>query len=410
MARSLGLAAYRALTRRGDVPQEAPPQPRPGGELIWIHAAEPGNLLAVHDLAQRLIGSREAVSILITLPADTPRSPRFLPEKTGGQIIQIDAPSEHPTAVRSFLDHWKPDLAIWTWGGLRPNLIVETTDRRCPMLLIDADVEGFDNRRDRWLRDMTRQLLVRFSAVLARSALGRRRLIQLGLSETDVEQTSALLAGGQALPCRDTDLADLSAAMGGRPAWFAAQVAPREIPIVLSAHKRASRLSHRLLLILQPSAPVHAETAAQLASDENFHVIRWEEGQLPDEGAQVLITDDAANQGLFFRVAPVAFLGSTLVAGDGGCDPLDAAALGSAVLYGPKVRHYMASYSRLAAAGAARIVNDSDALGAAVSTLIAPEHAAAMAHAGWDVISQGAALTDRVLDLVQDALDLEAAR
>ena len=94
----------------------------------------------------------------------------------------------------------------------------------------------------------------------------------------------------------------------------------------------------------------------------------------------------------------------------GGCDPLDAAALGSAVLYGPKVRHYMASYSRLAAAGAARIVNDSDALGAAVSTLIAPEHAAAMAHAGWDVISQGAALTDRVLDLVQDALDLEAAR
>ena len=118
-----------------------------------------------------------------------------------------------------------------------------------------------------------------------------------------------------------------------------------------------------------------------------------------------MVTDDPGDRGLFFRVAPVSFLGSSLVQGNGGCDPLDAAALGSAVLYGPKVRHFMASYTRLAAAGAARIVNDADALGTAVSRLIAPDQAATMAHAGWDVISQGAALTDRVVDLVQDALD-----
>mgnify|MGYP000430447771 CR=1 FL=1 len=49
--------------------------------------------------------------------------------------------------------------------------------------------------------------------------------------------------------------------------------------------------------------------------------------------------------------------------------------------------------------------NDADALAAAVSSLIAPDHAAAMAHAGWDVVSQGADLTDKVTELVQDALD-----
>ena len=30
-----------------------------------------------------------------------------------------------------------------------------------------------------------------------------------------------------------------------------------------------------------------------------------------------------------------------------------------------------------------------------------------MAHAGWDVISEGAALTDRISDLVQDTLDAQ---
>ena len=31
-----------------------------------------------------------------------------------------------------------------------------------------------------------------------------------------------------------------------------------------------------------------------------------------------------------------------------------------------------------------------------------------MAHAGWDVVSEGAALTDQISDLVQDALDAQA--
>jgi hypothetical protein len=57
----------------------------------------------------------------------------------------------------------------------------------------------------------------------------------------------------------------------------------------------------------------------------------------------------------------------------------------------------------------ARIVNDATALGTAVSRLIAPDQAAVMAHAGWDVISRGAAVTDKVIDLVQDTLDQQEA-
>ena len=106
-------------------------------------------------------------------------------------------------------------------------------------------------------------------------------------------------------------------------------------------------------------------------------------------------------------MAPVSFLGGSLVAGREGVDPLEAAALGSAVLYGPRVGRHLQSYSRLASAGAARIINDSAALGMAVSRLVAPDQSAIMAHAGWDVVSEGAALTDRITDLVQDTLDTQ---
>ena len=409
MARSLGLAAYRALARRGDVPQQAPQALRPTGQLVWIHAGDPDNLLAVQDLALRLVGSRQHLNVLITLPGQSNTAP-VAPARPDSALSQVTAPGEHPAAVKAFLDHWHPDTCIWVWGGLRPNLVLETAERGCPMFLIDADASGFDGRRDRWLPDLTRQMLSKFSAAFARSTASFNRLVQLGLPSHGVELTSPLLAGGRVLACADSDLDALSAALGGRPAWFASGVTDKEISVVLAAHKQALRLSHRLLLILQAQGQDKVDEIAAMAADRNLPTVRWDDGQFPDDTTQLMISSNPADRGLFFRVAPVSFLGGTLVQGEEGYDPLEAAALGSAILYGPKVRHFMPSYSRLATAGAARIVNDANALGTAVSRLIAPDQAATMAHAGWDVISEGAELTDKVIDLVQDALDIKLSR
>lgn len=401
--RSLGLTAYRALVRRGGAEPAASYPTRPSGELVWLHAAEPGNALAVLDLAKRLMTMRDRMSVVITLPERA--APSDPPPCTADNIFITRVPGEHPDNVDAFLSHWQPNFCIWTWGGLRPNLVLDTAERGCPMVMIDADTAGFDGRRDRWLPDLTRRLLGSFELALARSDAALRRLVQLGLPRERGEVTSPLLAGGQALNCADSDLVDMSAALGGRPVWYANQILPEEISVVLGAHRQALRLSHRLLLILHTHDYATAEEALERAKARGFNAIRWGEDPYPDETTQVMVADDPGDRGLFFRVAPVSFLGSSLVAGHGGCDPFEAAALGSAVLYGPKVRHYLPSYGRLANAGAARIVNDAGALGNAVSRLIAPDQAAAMAHAGWDVISEGAALADRVIDHVQDRLD-----
>jgi 3-deoxy-D-manno-octulosonic-acid transferase len=278
------------------------------------------------------------------------------------------------------------------------------------MILIDADTKGFDGRRDRWLPDVSGDLLKRFSHVLARSTAGRKRLIRMGLAAKQIEVTPPLMAGGQALPCIDSDLSDLTQALAGRPVWFAVRVQPDEVSTVLAAHRQALRLSHRLMLILNVAQADQAAEVALHAAESGFDVIHWEEHGAPDDTTQIMVVEDARDRGLFYRVAPVSFLGSSLSRHDQVCDPFEAAALGSAVLYGPKVHEFLASYSRLAAAGAARIVNDAAALGTAVSRLIAPDQAATMAHAGWDVVSSGAELTDKVIDLVQDALDDSLSR
>ncbi len=374
---------------------------------MWCHAPEPGSLLAIQDLAARLCRSRSGLTVLITLPGDDKATD--IPRSAHRDVIIDRVADDHPTTVDAFLDHWQPNACIWAWGRLRPNFIMAAAQRPCPMFLIDADTDGFDGRRDRWLRDLTRELLSHFTAIMARSEAGFQRLVRLGVSRDSIEVTTALQAGGQALPCRESDLIDLSAALVGRPIWFANQILQEELATVLTAHRQALRLSHRLLLILQPADPSLADSFAKTIAQLDFRVLRWGDTGYPDASTQVMLADDPSEIGLFYRVAPVSFLGSSLVSGPGGCDPFEAAALGSAILYGPKVRRFLPSYTRLAAEGAARIVNDATALGTAISRLIAPDQTAAMAHAGWDVISRGAALTDKVIDLVQDTLDHQQA-
>ena len=406
MAGSLGLSAYRALARRGEARLPTFQIERPNGELLWIHCAENAAFIAVQDLAQRQIASRPGLSVLISL-STIPREsgPESGQRPKGVYLTEIC--DEHPASVAAFLEHWAPDCCVWTWGGLRPNLILATAERRCPLFLINADTIGFDGRRERWLPDVARNLLPLFSTVMARTPAAARRLMQLGLDKDDIEITTSLQAGGQALPCNETDLDDLSSACVGRAIWFANGVQQEELQTVLAAHRQALRLSHRLLLILRPSGNLTPQDAFEQTRQQDFRVLSWDDGNYPDETTQVLISEDPRDVGLFYRVAPLSFLGGSLVAGQDGVDPLEAAALGSAILYGPRVGRHLQSYSRLATAGAARIINDSAALGMAVTRLIAPDQAAIMAHAGWDVVSEGAALMDRITDLIQETLDAE---
>ena len=406
MAGSLGFTAYRALARRGEARLPATDVPRPEGELLWLHCAEAGGHLAALDLAARQIASRPELSVLVTLTA-LPKA--TTPEHSGfhNAVHVCTITDEHPDSVAAFLDHWQPDCCVWTWGALRPNLLLAASARNCPLFLVNVGTGGFDGRRDRWLPDVARTLLPLFAAVMVRTPAAARRLTQLGLRRDEVEITTPLQAGGQALPCNESDLADLSAACVGRAIWFANGIHHEELPTVLAAHRQALRLSHRLLLVLHPAGDLSAADAVAQIRAQDFRVLCWDDGDFPDETTQVLVSEETRDIGLFYRVAPVSFLGGSLVAGPSGVDPLEAAALGSAVLYGPRVGRYLQSYTRLATAGAARIINDSAALGMAVSRLVAPDQAATMAHAGWEVVSEGAALTDRITDLVQDTLDTQ---
>lgn len=405
MVRALSLSAYRALSRRGVHTPYTPTAPRPEGDLIWLHAPEPGSTDTATNLARRLIAACPGTGVLLTTTVPETRDCKSAPAPIC-ETLQGD----HPDNATKFTQHWKPDVVVWLWGDLQPNLVLEIAATNVPMILADAGEGGFDGWRDRWLRDVPRKVLTCFDRIIARSDAARARLTQLGCTDARLEKSAPLQSSAIALPYSRTDFDELANVLRGRPVWYAVGVQPAEVRVVLEAHRHAMRLSHRLLLVLSPADAAQEEACATELKHQGLRVARWDDGQFPDDNCQVLLAAGGREHGLWYRTAPVSFLGSSLVAGKGGLDPMQAAALGSAVLYGPNVRNHLHAYSRMASAGAARIVNDAGALGVAVARLIAPDHAASMALAGWEVASESAAVTDRIVELVQDALDAQPRR
>ncbi|MFD1156548.1 3-deoxy-D-manno-octulosonic acid transferase [Roseovarius aestuarii] len=405
MGRSLSLAAYLAYAR-GTPRAFAPPSiARPAGELIWAHAADGSRADALVQLAERLAQQRPGLRMLLTSSGDLQRD-RQIEDPVIWQIVPQDSVAD----AEAFLKHWTPDLCLWTGGNVLPALICSADTLGIPLYLVDAEEHMLIRPGWRWFPDLPKALYSKFSVIMVRSAAAARELRRIGTGSTEVTVTGPFQEGTVALPYNQSDHDELSALLRGRHVWLAAMAQPDELPTILEAHRRVSKFAHRALLVIVPDDITESDAfRKQLEAGDWRHVI-WSDGELPEETTQILLADTTGELGLWYLLATVTFMGSSLFLDQTGRDPNEPVAHGSAVLYGPNVSRYVSRYSRYAAAGAACVVQDADTLAAAVQRLIAPDEAAMMAHAAWDVASQSAAVTDQILDLVQDTLDVLEAK
>jgi len=398
MAYSLGLTLYNLSARRAAAaPAERPP--RPAGPLVWLHAPSAEPARAMLELGRRLV-EEDGVPVLLTC-ADP------LPPREG--LLMEPPPADTPAEARAFLEHWRPEVAIFAEGELRPALLHEAVERRLPLLMVGGRNPCFVRERDGWYPGLMRGLLSHFRTVLTVDETSARAFRKAGATPEAVEVTGKLEEESAALSCLEAERDSLARQFATRPVWLAAALPETEEAAVIAAHRAALRLAHRLLLIVVPQDPARvAPLAMKMEKEEGWTVALRAEEQEPDPETEVYIADSANEFGLWYRLAPITFLGGSLAGNGCARDPLEPAALGSAILYGPRPGLYGATFGRLGAARAARAVGSATDLAEALGDLLSPDRAARLAQAAWTVASDGAEVTERVMVMIRRILDGEA--
>lgn len=366
--------------------------PRPPGRLVWLHAVSVGETQSILPLARRLLDRGIGVLVTTTTATGQAIAEARLPEGAHCQF----GPLDRRRAVERFLDHWRPDLAVFVESEIWPHHLRRLAARGIPAALVNARLS--ERSRSRWqARPATaRALFGSLAMALATDAPTAEALRAFGVP--DVRVTGSTKASATPQPVDPETLAALRAALGGRPVWLAASTHPGEEAIALDAHARLLRDRPDLLLILAPRHPDRGAEVARLVAARGYPVPARSKGGWPGPDHPVYLADTLGEMGLWYAVAQAAFLGGSFL-DKGGHNPLEAAAAGVPLVTGPDRANAAEAYAALAAAGAVREATP-DTLAEEIARLLAPETRAAAS----DAARRTAASLPDPLDTVEEAL------
>ena len=348
----------RIAERRGE-----PGAARPLGPLVWVHGASVGEFLAVAPLVERI--RARGLTVLMTTGTVTSAelAERRLPPGAIHQFIPLDV----PRFITRFLDYWHPDLALFVESDLWPNVILSASARQIPMILVNGRMSERSYRRWHYFPKTVETLLRRFDLCLVRSPDDAKRFGALGAPRISI--TGNLKFDVPALPVDVRKLAALTDATRGRIVVVAASTHPGEESVVVDAHHRLRVTFPNLLTIIAPRHPERGPAIAGVAATAHLRAALRSRGASPAGGIDIYVFDTLGELGLIYRLAPIVFMGGSLVR-HGGQNPIEAIRFGAAILHGPHVSNFGDIYEELDDAGAAVLVTDAGELARQIAAWI----------------------------------------
>src|SRR5438552_2874340 len=371
---------------------------RPRGPLVWVHGASVGEVLAAAAVIEKL---REA-NLRVLLTSGTVTSAAIVAKRFPPDVIHQYVPYDSPRFVARFLDHWRPSLALFIESDLWPNLILSSAARRLPMVLINGRMSQRSFPRWRRVAGTISALLDKFDVCLAQSQTDADRFATLG--SRNVVVTGNLKLDVPAPPADPNKLDMLMAMTRGRPVVVAASTHPGEEEILTETHRRLAGYFPKLLTVIVPRHPDRGEAIARMIAASGLNPTLRSHEDLPTATTDIYVADTMGELGLFYRLAPIVFMGGSLVE-HGGQNPIEAIKLGASVIHGPHVFNFTDVYEALDAAGGARRADRLEALVKQLGQLLAdPKAREASLIASERVVEQLGGALERTLAALEPYL------
>jgi 3-deoxy-D-manno-octulosonic-acid transferase len=378
-ARPAAMAILKHRASRGkEAPDRLPERlghasaPRPQGPLFWFHAASVGETNSILPLMHELKRRYPALNFLLTTVTTT--SARIAASRLPHGAVHQFMPLDSPRLCARFVEHWRPNLGLFAESEIWPNLIVEASGRNVPLVLVNARMSQRSAKRWSRLSSLSWPVFSRFELALAQNWRFAKRLSGLGARNAIV--TGNLKYDAPPPPVNVSALEELRSCLGGRPVFLAASTHPGEDEVVARAHEMLQGSMPSLLTIIAPRHPDRRDDILALLAGRQLRTAVRSRGDAIDAGTQVYLADTIGELGLFYSLAPLSFIGGSLV-GHGGQNPIEAIKLGSGVLSGPHTFNFAETYAVLQRYEGCRLVTGPQELVAAATSLFENEDEAA---------------------------------
>lgn len=377
---------------------------------IWIHAVSVGEVDLALQLIAKLRNSAKTASLPLALSTTTSTGHALAAQKLPPDVPLFYYPLDSRLCFERVHRLLQPVAFILVEAELWPNHLRFCAAREIPLLLINARLSERRYPRYRRFRWFLEPAFRGFRLVTLQSVHDQQRLAELGFPRESLVVLGSLkydTAQGTDPARRERLAADL-ALFRQRPLWVAGSTHPGEEEIVLDIFTRLRTRHPTLLLGLAPRHVERApEIAALLRQRKISHVFRSRIGSSSDAGnADVLLLDTTGELKYLYELATVIFIGKSLT-GHGGQNPIEPAACGKPVLFGPHMENFeFIVRDFLDAAAAVQVRNATELDARTMFFLDHPEAAAAFGDKARQLVQSKRGGIERSISAIRQALDL----
>ena len=371
-------------------------------ECLWIHAVSVGEVNVAASLVAELRVRYPGWPLLVT--TTTPTGSARVRALWGDSVRHVYLPYDLPGAVRNFLRHFQPRLAVVMETEIWPNLFAQLHARGIPLLIANARLSERSLRGYRPIAPLVRAALREVDVVAAQSQADAWRYRRLGAREDAVHVTGNLKYDLPLPPGVIEQAREWRRDWGQRPVWIAASTHPEEEAIVIQAHRAVLAQFPRALLLWAPRHPERFAAVAAECERAGFATVSRRSEGLPRTDSHVFVIDTLGELMAFFAAADLAFVGGSLQE-VGGHNVLEPVALGVPALVGPHTFNFQEITDLLIGVGAVQRVADAESLAAAVvAQFDNPAQAQRRGEAGRERIASERGALARTMALLEPCL------
>ena len=336
---------------------------REEGFLIWFHVASVGEAMSILPLIESCMEEKKINKILLT--SITLSSGKILKKRFNQnvKVIHQFLPLDISVWTNKFLDHWKPNLSIFIDSEIWPNLISQISEKKIPLLLINARITKKSFKRWKLIISFAKKIFEKFDLCIASNKESEGFLKILGAK--NIKNYGNLKFSKIKTELNNKLDSDFLNKIENRKIWCGASTHPTEEILCAKSHLKIKEKYKNILTIIIPRHIDRIKTIYEELSKLNLKIVLSSNLSQVDAKTDVILVDSYGESLKFYNISKYVFLGKSLTTAltkDSGQNPIEPARLGCKIFHGPYVSNFAEIYKYFNELGISKEVNSSNEL------------------------------------------------
>ena len=336
---------------------------REEGFLIWFHVASVGEAMSILPLIESCMEEKKINKILLT--SITLSSGKILKKRfnQNAKVIHQFLPLDISVWTNKFLEHWKPNLSIFIDSEIWPNLISQISEKKIPLLLINARITKKSFKRWKLIISFAKKIFEKFDLCIVSNKESENFLKILGAK--NIKNYGNLKFSNIKNDLNKKLDSDFFNKIKNRKIWCAASTHPTEEILCARSHLKIKESYNNILTIIIPRHIDRIEKIRKELSNLNLKIVLYSKLDQIDINTDILLIDTYGEASIFYNISKYVFVGKSTIKSlimDSGQNPIEPARLGCKIFHGPNVSNFVEIYEYLRALGVTKQVNNSNEL------------------------------------------------